>query len=73
MSWSWGKSAFIVMDDADLSLATMFSGFTICSHAGPGLRHHQRLLVPEAKLDEAVEQVAGVLAVPYGDPATRAR
>ncbi|HEY1281189.1 MAG TPA: aldehyde dehydrogenase family protein [Acidimicrobiales bacterium] len=64
-----GKSAFIVMDDADLSLATMFSGFTICSHAGQGCAITSRLLVPEAKLDEAVEQVAGVLAgVPYGDP-----
>ena len=64
-----GKSAFIVMDDADLSLATMFSGFTICSHAGQGCAITSRLLVPEAKLGEAVEQVAGVLAgVPYGDP-----
>jgi aldehyde dehydrogenase (NAD+) len=64
-----GKSAFIVMDDADLSLATMLSGFTICSHAGQGCAITSRLLVPEAKLDEAVEQVAGVLAgVPYGDP-----
>jgi aldehyde dehydrogenase (NAD+) len=64
-----GKSAFIVMDDADLSLATMFSGFTICSHAGQGCAITSRLLVPEPKLDEAVEQVAGVLAgVPYGDP-----
>jgi len=64
-----GKSAFIVMDDADLSLATMFSGFTICSHAGQGCAITSRLLVPEAKLGEAVEEVAGVLAgVPYGDP-----
>jgi len=64
-----GKSAFIVMDDADLSLATMFSGFTICSHAGQGCAITSRLLVPEAKLGEAVEKVAGVLAgVPYGDP-----
>ncbi len=64
-----GKSAFIVMDDADLGLAAMFSGFTICSHAGQGCAITSRLLVPEAKLDEAVELVAGTMAgVPYGDP-----
>jgi len=64
-----GKSAFVVMDDADLGLAAMFSGFTICSHAGQGCAITSRLLVPEAKLDEAVELVAGTMAgVPYGDP-----
>jgi len=64
-----GKSAFIVMDDADLGLAAMFSGFTICSHAGQGCAITSRLLVPESKLDEVVEQVAGTMAgVPYGDP-----
>jgi acyl-CoA reductase-like NAD-dependent aldehyde dehydrogenase len=64
-----GKSAFIVMDDADLELAAMFSGFTICSHAGQGCAIMTRLLVPEAKLDEAVSLVAATMAgVPYGDP-----
>jgi aldehyde dehydrogenase (NAD+) len=64
-----GKSAFVVMDDADLGLAAMFSGFTICSHAGQGCAITSRLLVPESKLDEAVELVAGTMAgVPYGDP-----
>ena len=33
-----GKSAFIVLDDADIALATMFAGFTICAHAGQGSR-----------------------------------
>jgi aldehyde dehydrogenase (NAD+) len=64
-----GKSAFIVMDDADLGLAAMFSGFTICSHAGQGCAITSRLLVPAPKLDEAVELVAATMAgVPYGDP-----
>jgi acyl-CoA reductase-like NAD-dependent aldehyde dehydrogenase len=64
-----GKSAFIVLDDADLELATMFAGFTICSHAGQGCAITTRLLVPEAKLDEAVQLVGATMAgVPYGDP-----
>ena len=68
-----GKSAFIVMDDAELELAAMFAGFTICSHAGQGCAITSRLLVPESKLDEAVELVAATMAgVPVGDPADRA-
>ncbi|MCB1016528.1 MAG: aldehyde dehydrogenase family protein [Acidimicrobiales bacterium] len=64
-----GKSAFIVLDDADLSLATMLAGFTICSHAGQGCAITTRLLVPAAKHDEAVELTKGIMAgVPYGDP-----
>jgi acyl-CoA reductase-like NAD-dependent aldehyde dehydrogenase len=64
-----GKSAFIVMDDADMELAAMFAGFTICSHAGQGCAITSRLLVPEAKLDEAVRLVSATMAgVPYGDP-----
>ena len=34
------------MDDADMELAAMFSGFTICSHAGQGCAITTRLLVP---------------------------
>jgi aldehyde dehydrogenase (NAD+) len=64
-----GKSAFVVMDDADLALAAMFAGFTVCSNAGQGCAITTRLLVPQAKLDEAIEAVAGTMAgVPYGDP-----
>jgi len=53
-----GKSAFIVMDDAEMELAAMFAGFTICSHAGQGCAITTRLLVPEARLDQAVELTA---------------
>ena len=65
-----GKSAFVVMDDAPLDLAGMFAGFTICSHAGQGCAITSRLLVPESRFDEAVEQtVATLQGVPVGDPA----
>jgi acyl-CoA reductase-like NAD-dependent aldehyde dehydrogenase len=64
-----GKSAFIVLDDADLALATMFAGFMICAHAGQGCAITTRLLVPRSKFDEAIEGVRGTMAgVPYGDP-----
>ncbi len=64
-----GKSAFVVLDDADLALATMVAGFTICSHAGQGCAITTRLLVPASKHDEAVELTKGIMAgVPYGDP-----
>lgn len=64
-----GKSAFVVMDDADLDVAAMFAGFTICSNAGQGCAITSRLLVPRAKMAEAVELVGNTMAgVPYGDP-----
>jgi acyl-CoA reductase-like NAD-dependent aldehyde dehydrogenase len=64
-----GKSAFIVLDDADLALATMFAGFMICAHAGQGCAITTRLLVPRSKFDEALEGVRSTMAgVPYGDP-----
>jgi aldehyde dehydrogenase (NAD+) len=65
-----GKSAFIVMDDADVPLASMMAAFTICSHAGQGCAITTRLLVPEAKQAEIEATVAEMLGnVPYGDPA----
>jgi acyl-CoA reductase-like NAD-dependent aldehyde dehydrogenase len=64
-----GKSAFIVLDDAELELAAMFAGLMICSHAGQGCAITTRLLVPQAELDDAVQLVGDTMAgVPYGDP-----
>jgi acyl-CoA reductase-like NAD-dependent aldehyde dehydrogenase len=64
-----GKSAFVVMDDADLDFAAMIAGFTVCSNAGQGCAITTRLLVPEARLDEVVPRVSDAMAgVPYGDP-----
>jgi acyl-CoA reductase-like NAD-dependent aldehyde dehydrogenase len=65
-----GKSAFVVLDDADPALAAMMAAFTVCSHAGQGCAITTRLLVPEAKHAEMVDVVAEMLGnVPYGDPA----
>jgi aldehyde dehydrogenase (NAD+) len=64
-----GKSAFIVLDDADPAMAAMFAAFTICSHAGQGCAITTRLLVPAAMHDEVVAAATGVLdGIAFGDP-----
>ncbi|MFG3293856.1 aldehyde dehydrogenase family protein [Streptomyces sp. NPDC048179] len=65
-----GKSAMILLDDADLANAAMFAAFTICSHSGQGCALTSRLLVPRERHDEIVGLVAAMLGkVRYGDPA----
>jgi aldehyde dehydrogenase (NAD+) len=64
-----GKSAMIVLDDADLPVAAQTAAFMICSHAGQGCALTSRLLVPREHHDAIVELVAASLArVRYGDP-----
>ena len=63
-----GKSATIVLDDADMGLASMM-GIAVCTHAGQGCAIPTRMLLPRSRYDEGVELLAGVLAsTPYGDP-----
>ncbi|WP_312871366.1 aldehyde dehydrogenase family protein [Amycolatopsis acididurans] len=64
-----GKSALIMLDDADVRAASMHAAFGICLHAGQGCALNSRLLVPRARHDEIAEQVARYLGkVSYGDP-----
>jgi acyl-CoA reductase-like NAD-dependent aldehyde dehydrogenase len=64
-----GKSAMVVLDDADPDLTAMAAAFTICSHAGQGCAITSRLLVRRDQHDAMVERVAAQLAgVRYGDP-----
>jgi acyl-CoA reductase-like NAD-dependent aldehyde dehydrogenase len=64
-----GKSAMVVLDDANFGGAAMFAAFTICAHSGQGCALTSRLLVPAAHHDAIVEQVAAMLGrVRYGDP-----
>ncbi len=64
-----GKSALIVLDDADIAAAAMGAAFQITSHAGQGCAITSRLLVPEGRRDEIVEQVVAMIqGIPYGDP-----
>jgi aldehyde dehydrogenase (NAD+) len=64
-----GKSAFVILDDADLRGACATAAFTVCTHAGQGCAITTRLLVPRARFDETVESTAKVLGkLPAGDP-----
>ena len=49
-----GKSAAIVLDDADLAGAVGTAAFSVCMHAGQGCAITTRLLVPRERYDEAV-------------------
>ena len=63
-----GKSATIVLDDADLSAAVLM-GLSVCFHAGQGCAIQTRMLLPRSRYEEGVELLKGAFAnVPYGDP-----
>jgi aldehyde dehydrogenase (NAD+) len=64
-----GKSALLVLDDADLAGACSMSAFTAAMHAGQGCAITTRLVVPRARYDEAVEAAAATMAgLKPGDP-----
>ncbi len=63
-----GKSADIVLDDADLE-AKMGSAAGVCAHAGQGCVMPTRMLVPRKLYDRAIEiATPGFANFPYGDP-----
>lgn len=64
-----GKSAMIALEDADLA-QVIPSAAQACLHAGQGCALTTRLLVPNARYDEAVEMVTHLYGqLPVGDPA----
>jgi acyl-CoA reductase-like NAD-dependent aldehyde dehydrogenase len=64
-----GKSASIVLDDADLATATAMASFAVMSHAGQGCAITSRLVVPRERYDEAVEIACSTMgAITMGDP-----
>ncbi|MCK9905013.1 aldehyde dehydrogenase family protein [Frankia sp. Cpl3] len=63
-----GKSATIVLDDADFSKA-LIAGLGVCVHAGQGCAIQSRLLLPRSHYDEGVAILREMMSrVPYGDP-----
>ena len=65
-----GKSALVVLDDADLTGPLAVAAFATCSHAGQGCAIPTRMLVPRQQHDAIAAQVAAALQqVTYGDPA----
>ncbi len=64
-----GKSAFVVLEDADIGAAASLAAFTASTHAGQGCAITTRLLVPAALHDQAVEAAAATMgALAAGDP-----
>jgi aldehyde dehydrogenase (NAD+) len=64
-----GKSAAIVLDDADLASAVGTAAFSVAIHAGQGCALTTRLLVPRERYDEAVEIAAATMdAIGAKDP-----
>jgi acyl-CoA reductase-like NAD-dependent aldehyde dehydrogenase len=64
-----GKSAFVVLDDGDVNMASLFCSYAATSHSGQGCAITSRLVVPRDRIDEAVDVARSTLAgVPYGDP-----
>ncbi|MDP9820665.1 aldehyde dehydrogenase [Nocardioides massiliensis] len=65
-----GKSAAIVLDDADVAAAAGAAAFTACIHAGQGCAITTRLVVPREKYDEAVQVAAATMeSIGVKDPA----
>lgn len=63
-----GKSAQIILDDADLA-STVGGAAFVCVHAGQGCAMMTRTLVPRSRYDEAVEILEAAFAgITYGDP-----
>ncbi|MCV7314376.1 aldehyde dehydrogenase [Mycolicibacillus parakoreensis] len=67
-----GKSAFVVLDDADLAGACAVAGFTASMHAGQGCAITTRLVVPRARYDDAVAAAAATMgSLTAGDPTAK--
>src|SRR5689334_13789918 len=63
-----GKSATIVLEDADFAAACMM-GIAPCMHAGQGCAMPTRLLLPRSRYDEGVEILKGMYESQMpGDP-----
>jgi aldehyde dehydrogenase (NAD+) len=64
-----GKSAFVVLDDADIAAACGFAAFSGIVHAGQGCAITTRVLLPRGRFDEGVEVMAATMsAIGAGDP-----
>jgi acyl-CoA reductase-like NAD-dependent aldehyde dehydrogenase len=65
-----GKSAMIMLDDADRQVPAVMAAMTACSHAGQGCAITSRMLVPRSIHDEVVESIATQMErVTVGNPA----
>ncbi|HKY89832.1 MAG TPA: aldehyde dehydrogenase family protein [Nevskiaceae bacterium] len=56
-----GKSANIILDDADFSTA-LLSGLAVCYHAGQGCALPTRILLPRSRYEEGVQTLKAMFA-----------
>lgn len=64
-----GKSALVVLDDADLDAAAAMAAYHVTSHSGQGCAVLSRMIVPRARYDDIAARVTAVLqSIPVGDP-----
>ena len=64
-----GKSANIILDDADFRRAVSRGVFAVCNNTGQSCNAPTRMLVPHARMDEAAEIAAAAAGkVVVGDP-----
>ncbi|WP_420108718.1 aldehyde dehydrogenase [Mycolicibacter arupensis] len=64
-----GKSAFVVLDDADLVAACTAAASTVAMHAGQGCALTTRLLVPREGYGDALDLVSAAMSrIAVGDP-----
>jgi aldehyde dehydrogenase (NAD+) len=64
-----GKSASVVLDDADMAAAAAAVAFQITSHSGQGCAITSRWVVPSTRRHEALATlVETIKRIPYGDP-----
>ena len=57
-----GKSAFVILDDADTGGAAAMAAFMASTHAGQGCAITTRLLVPSSMHDQVVEAAAATMS-----------
>ena len=64
-----GKSAHVVLDDADLAPALQTAIMGICTHAGQGCAINSRVLLPRSRYAEGLEILSEAMrGMSYGDP-----
>ena len=64
-----GKSAYVVLESADVEVEAAKAAKLICANAGQGCVARSRLLVPRSRYEQAVTAAAAAMdAVTVGDP-----
>src|SRR5438445_1263681 len=64
-----GKSAAIVLDDADMMMATGFLASMACAHSGQACGGHTRALIPRSTYDDVAGTLKGLVqSLRVGEP-----